>query len=244
VKNNVLIFTPTYNEIGNIERWINEVISQGLPNILIVDDNSIDGTTELLTLKSREVRQIELRIRGSKSGIGSAHLLALEVAFEKGFDYLITLDADLSHNPRDIPRFIEAVKSANYVVGTRSRGGRTELAGVRLILSRGANLVCRVMLPTGLSEYTTAYRCYDRKAMEFLIKNPPKDEGYSFFIEATDLIYRSGLKIAEIPIIFLDRMQGESKIPSLQVFRSAIKIIRLSVGRIKWLILGGRKLQL
>ncbi len=239
-----MIFTPTYNEIGSIEKWIDEVTSQNDSDILIIDDTSIDGTTELLALKSKEIKQLEVRIRGSKSGIGSAHLLALKVAFEKGFDYLITLDADLSHNPSDIPRFIKAVKSVNYVVGTRSRGGRTELSGVRFMLSKGANLVCRVMLPTGLSEYTTAYRCYDRKAMEFLINNSPKDEGYSFFIEATDLLYRSGLKIAEIPIIFRDRMQGKSKIPSLQVFRSAMKIIRLSLGRIKWRLLGGRILQL
>jgi len=237
----VLIFTPTYNEIDNIEQWLKEVCSHTSADILVVDDSSRDGTTELLTSKTREIKQLEVIIRSSKSGIGSAHLLALNVAFEKGYDCLITLDADLSHNPRDISRFLEAALSANYVVGTRSRGGRTDLSGVRLVLSKGANLVCRIMLPTGLSEYTTAFRSYDREAMQSLISNSPKDEGYSFFIEVTDILYKSGLKISEIPIIFSDRKKGESKIPSLQVFRSGVKIITLTLSRIRWRLSGGRR---
>ena len=240
MKNSVLVFTPTYNEIGNIEKWLDEVALHVSADILIVDDSSSDGTNELLALKSKEMKQLEILTRSSKSGIGSAHLLALKRAFEKGYDYLITLDADLSHDPKDISRFIEAIKSANYVVGTRSRGGRTELSGFRLTLSKGANLVCRIILPTGLSEYTTAYRCYDRKAMESLISKSPKDEGYSYFIEVTELLYRSGLRLSEIPIVFHERMHGESKIPSLQVFRSAMKIMKLIFSRIRWRLLGDK----
>ena len=138
----VLVFTPTYNEIDNIEKWLEEVVSQTCADILVVDDSSSDGTAELLASKTKELKQLEVVTRSSKSGIGSAHLLALKLAFDKTYDYLITLDADLSHNPQDIPRFLEAIKLANYVVGTRSRGGSTELSGFRLILSKGANLVC------------------------------------------------------------------------------------------------------
>ena len=239
--NRVLVFAPTYNEIGNIEKWLDEVASNSSADILVVDDSSSDGTNELLVSKSKEIVQLEVVTRSAKSGIGSAHLLALKMALEKSYDYLITLDADLSHDPQDIPRFIEAGRSANYVVGTRSRGGRTELSGFRLILSKGANLVCQIILPTGLSEYTTAYRCYDQSAMESLISRSPKDEGYSYFIEATELLYRSGLQLSEIPIIFRDRMTGESKIPSLQVFRSTIKIIKLTFSRIRWRLLGDNR---
>ncbi len=239
--NRVLVFTPTYNEIGNIEKWLDEVTSNSSADILVVDDSSNDGTNELLVSKSKEIEQLEVVTRSSKSGIGSAHLLALNMAFENGYDYLITLDADLSHDPKDIPRFIEAGKSANYIVGTRSRGGRTELSGFRLILSKGANHICRIILPTGLSEYTTSYRCYDRNAMKSLISRSPKDEGYSYFIEATELLYRSRLKLSEIPIIFRDRAKGESKIPSLQVFRSAMKIIKLTFSRIRWHLLGDKR---
>ena len=241
MKNRVLVFTPTYNEIGNIEKWLDEVALHNSVGILVVDDSSNDGTNELLASKSKEIKQLEVITRSAKSGIGSAHLLALKVAFEKGYDYLITLDADLSHDPKDIPRFIEAGKLANYVVGTRSRGGRTELSGFRLILSKGANIVCRIMLPTGLSEYTTSFRCYDRNAMKSLISNSPKDEGYSYFIEATELLYLGGLKLSEIPIIFRDRTEGESKIPSLQVFRSTMKIIKLTFSRIRWRLLGNKR---
>jgi dolichol-phosphate mannosyltransferase len=241
VTNRVLVFAPTYNEIGNIEKWLDEVASNSSADILVVDDSSSDGTNELLVSKSKEIVQLEVVTRSAKSGIGSAHLLALKMALEKSYDYLITLDADLSHDPQDIPRFIEAGRLANYVVGTRSRGGRTELSGFRLILSKGANLVCQIILPTGLSEYTTAYRCYDQSAMESLISRSPKDEGYSYFIEATELLYRSGLRLSEIPIIFRDRMTGESKIPSLQVFRSTIKIIKLTFSRIRWRLLGDNR---
>lgn len=241
MKNRVLVFTPTYNEIGNIEKWLDEVASYSSADILVVDDSSSDGTNELLASKSKEIKRLEVITRSAKSGIGSAHLLALKMAFENGYDYLITLDADLSHDPKDIPRFIEAGKLSNYIVGTRSRGGRTELSGYRLILSKGANLVCRIILPTGLSEYTTAYRCYDQSAMKSLISRSPKDEGYSYFIEATELLYRSGLKLSEIPIIFRDRMEGESKIPSLQVFRSTMKIMKLTFSRIRWRLLGDKQ---
>jgi len=231
----VLVFTPTYNEIENIEPWLDGVLDfSSSCDFLVVDDSSVDGTTEILTSLSEDSAHISVIIRNSKSGIGSAHLLALNEALNKGYELLITLDADLSHDPCDIPRFIEAAKHANYVVGTRSQGGSTELEGIRRMLSKGANLLCRVLLPTGLSEYTTAYRCYDREAMRVLTLEPPKDGGYSFFIEATEVLYKSKLKLSEIPIIFRNRVRGESKIPSVQVLISGVKILDLVIKRIFW----------
>jgi dolichol-phosphate mannosyltransferase len=232
MKKRVLVFTPTYNELENIEFWLELVISQGDSDILVVDDSSRDGTTELLRVKARQVPRLKLIVRESKIGIGSAHQDALKFAVEKGYDLLITLDADLSHDPRDINRFINASEGVNYIVGTRSDGGRNELTGIRWMLSKGANLVCRVMIPTGLTEYTTSYRCYDRQAMLFLASNPPKGEGYSYFIETTDMLYRGGLKLAEIPIVFRDRLHGKSKIPNLQAFKSCIVILKLTFIRV------------
>ncbi len=231
---NVLVFTPTYDELGNIEFWLELVISQGDFDILIVDDSSKDGTTELLTAKTRQVPRLQLIVRENKSGVGSAHLDALRFALEGRYDLLITLDADLSHDPRDIKRFIAASEGVNYLVGTRSHAGRNELSGIRWILSKGANLMCQRMIPTGLTEYTTSYRCYDRQAMQFLASNPPKGDGYSYFIEVTDLLYKGGLKLAEIPIVFRDRLNGKSKIPSLQVFKSCIVILKLTYSRVVW----------
>jgi len=235
MKPKVLVFTPTYNESQNIEVWLKKVDSLvPQPDILIVDDSSSDGTTQILLAKKKNNPRLHVIIRAEKNGIGSAHLLALNEAFNKNYDLLITLDADLSHDPEDIPRFIEASSNNNYVVGTRNRGGGNEMEGWRLILSKAANQICRILLPTGLSEYTTAFRCYDRKAMKFLVTYSPKSTGYSYFIELTELLYRSGLILTEIPIIFKNRKRGVSKIPNLQVLLSGFQILNLVSSRMYW----------
>lgn len=134
----MLVFTPTYNEVGNIELWLELVTSQGCFNILVIDDSSHDGTTELLRVKANEIPQLTVMVRKSKAGVGSAHMEALRFALEKDYDLLITLDADLSHDPRDIKRFIDFSGEVNYLVGTRSNSGRNELSGFRLMLSKSA----------------------------------------------------------------------------------------------------------
>ncbi len=229
----VLVFTPTFNEAENIKMLIDQIkeVSQNL-DILVVDDSSTDLTTKILEQESSKDLSIQVISRSLKSGVGSAHMLAIKEAYKSGYDYLITMDADLSHDPKEISRFLHALSNANYVVGTRSRGGKTELKGIRLVLSKGANLLCRYLLPTGLSEYTNGYRAYDRSAINVLIQNPPKGSDYSFFIEATNTLFLSRLTLAEIPIIFRNRFAGKSKIPPLQIFSSANKIIKLFFIRI------------
>jgi len=159
-------------------------------------------------------------------------MVAIKEAHKSNYDYLITMDADLSHDPKEIPRFLHALNNSNYVVGTRSRGGKTELKGIRLVLSKGANIFCRFLLPTGLSEYTNGYRAYDRSAINVLIQNPPKGSDYSFFIEVTNTLFLSRLNLTEIPIVFRNRFAGKSKIPPFQIFSSTNKIIRLFLLRI------------
>ena len=227
------MFTPTFNEAQNIKLLIDQIkeVSQN-SDILVVDDSSTDLTTKIIEQESSKDLSIQVIVRSLKSGVGSAHMLAIKEAYKNGYDYLITMDADLSHDPREIPRFLHALNNANYVVGTRSRGGKTELKGIRLVLSKGANLLCRYLLPTGLSEYTNGYRAYDRSAINILIQNPPKGSDYSFFIEVTNTLFLSRLTLAEIPIIFRSRFAGKSKIPPFQVFSSANKIIRLFFMRI------------
>ena len=227
------MFTPTFNEAENIKLLIDQIkeVSQN-SDILVVDDSSTDLTTKIIEQESSKDLSIQVIVRSLKSGVGSAHMLAIKEAYKNGYDYLITMDADLSHDPKEIPRFLHALNNANYVVGTRSRGGKTELKGIRLVLSKGANLLCRYLLPTGLSEYTNGYRAYDRSAISILIQNPPKGSDYSFFIEVTNTLFLSRLTLAEIPIIFRSRFAGKSKIPPFQVFSSANKIIRLFFMRI------------
>ena len=229
----VLVFTPTFNEAENIKLLIDQIkeVSQN-SDILVVDDSSTDLTTKIIEQESSKDLSIQVIVRSLKSGVGSAHMLAIKEAYKNGYDYLITMDADLSHDPKEIPRFLHALNNANYVVGTRSRGGKTELKGIRLVLSKGANLLCRYLLPTGLSEYTNGYRAYDRSAISILIQNPPKGSDYSFFIEVTNTLFLSRLTLAEIPIIFRSRFAGKSKIPPFQIFSSANQIIRLFFMRI------------
>lgn len=224
----VLVFTPTFNEAENIKKLIDQIteVSHTL-DILVVDDSSNDLTTEILEHESSKNLSIQVIVRSLKSGVGSAHMLAIKEAHKRDYAYLITMDADLSHDPREIPRFLTALKNANYVVGTRSRGGKTELQGIRLMLSKGANLLCRYMLPTGLSEYTNGYRAYDRSAIDVLIKNPPKGSDYSFFIEVTNTLFISRLTLTEIPIVFRNRFAGKSKIPPFQIFLTMNNIMRL-----------------
>ena len=227
------MFTPTFNEAENIKLLIDQIkeVSQN-SDILVVDDSSTDLTTKIIEQESSKDLSIQVIVRSLKSGVGSAHMLAIKEAYKNGYDYLITMDADLSHDPKEIPRFLHALNNANYVVGTRSRGGKTELKGIRLVLSKGANLLCRYLLPTGLSEYTNGYRAYDRSAISILIQNPPKGSDYSFFIEVTNTLFLSRLTLAEIPIIFRSRFAGKSKIPPFQIFSSANQIIRLFFMRI------------
>lgn len=232
----VLIFTPTFNEKTNIEIWLKSVLDiQNDFDLLVVDDTSTDGTLGVLNEFARMHPHLTIHQRPTKSGVGSAHAWAIEYARKSGYDYIVAMDADLSHDPLDIPRLLHAAQEADYVVATRSskKGGRNELPGLRKLWSLGANLLCRYTIPTGLSEYTTSFRCYNRNAMEALVSNPPKNEGYSFFIEVTELMYQSGLKLAEVPITFYNRKFEESKIPKMQIFRSAGTIMRLVFERLK-----------
>lgn len=230
----VLVFTPTYNEKTNIAIWLEKVFKLDSEfDFLVIDDSSTDGTKKILDDSSKKESRLFIHTRPLKSGVGSAHAWAINFAFDFNYTMLITMDADLSHEPEDIPRLLIAGKEANYVVATRNKkmGGKNELPGFRKLWSLGANLLCRTMLPTGLTEYTTSFRCYDRAAMQVVKNNPPRIDGYSFFIEVTDLMYRSRLSLKEVPITFHNRHFEESKIPKTQIIRSAATILRLFLKR-------------
>lgn len=241
VSSNVLVFTPTFNEKTNIDIWIRKVSEiMRHADLLIVDDSSTDGTIDVIRKWGQINSRLSLHIRPTKSGVGSAHAWAINYALENGYDHLIAMDADLSHDPKDIPRIYSASKEYNYVVATRNRrrGGANKLPGTRKLWSFGANLLCRTFIPTGLTEYTTSFRCYDRVAMKTLIESPPRNEGYSFFIEVTEIIFQSNLRLNEVPIVFYNRKFEQSKIPKMQILRSASTICQLIFKR---LLMGKRK---
>lgn len=230
-----LIFTATYNEAENISDWIHGV-AKARPDarILIVDDSSPDGTGNVIADLGPQYSQVTLVTRPGKNGLNTAHLFAMNYALEHNFDVLVTMDADGSHLPDQIPSLIEVLNNSNvnFVIGTRTHGGTHQAKLTRRILSRGANTVARVLLPMGVTEYTTSFRAFTRESLETLHKAEFTSAGYAFFIECMEILHRNRISMAETPIDFMDRTNGESKIPKSQIFTSMSALVLLSGERV------------
>lgn len=227
-----LVFTATYNEAANIETWVRDIAAhRPSADILIVDDSSPDGTAKKVTLLRAAYPQVTLISRPGKMGLGSAHLLAMEVARDKGYERLVTMDADLSHQPAQVGALVDAMNEVDFVIGTRSRGGSHRARPLRRFLSSGANLTARTVLPTGLSEYTSSMRVFSSRSIEVLADASFHYGGYAFFIECIEILHRAGIRMAEVPIDFLDRRGGESKIPRSQIFTSMFALADMGMIR-------------
>jgi dolichol-phosphate mannosyltransferase len=227
-----LIATATYNESGNILEWYTRTRSV-FPHsyLLVVDDSSPDGTADLVRTLQEKDENLHLLVRPAKSGLGSAHRAAMLFALEGAYPYLVTMDADLSHHPEQIPSLIELLENADFVIGTRSGEGSCDYTGMRKFLSTGGNRAARVLIPTGLTEYTTSLRAFSPVALEALFTTGIRDEGYAFFMECVEILYQSSCRMAEVPIHFSDRTRGQSKIPRHQIWISASTLVRLSSRR-------------
>ncbi len=220
----VLIFTATYNESGNINQLITKIhkyYSQG--DILIVDDNSPDGTQNII----KKFKKIKLIVRSKKEGLDTAHKLAFRYAKLNKYNYLITMDADLSHEPKELPKIVKLLKKNPFVIGSRyMKGGNCNMPLPRLILSVLGNKFIKCILRIKCDEFTTSYRGFNLdKLTKFNFKNI-KSKGYSFFMETVFLINKH-YKIVEIPINFKNRKSGVSKIPKMEIFRTFKNVILL-----------------
>ena len=228
-----LIFTATYNEAANIEPWVRGVVAaRPDADILIVDDSSPDGTGAVVKKLAIEFPQITLHSRPGKSGLSSAHIHAMQYALENDYDTLVTMDVDGSHQPAQITAVLGGLQNADFCIGTRTRGGSHQAALPRRILSHGANLTARVLLPMGISEYTTSFRAFDPVALRAVLAHDFSASGYAFFIECLEVMHRAGVSMTEVPIDFLDRFSGTSKIPKNQIYLSMLALTRLSINRI------------
>lgn len=227
-----LVFTATFNEAGNIRAWVDGV-SEAVPDadLLVIDDGSPDGTGKILDDLATVNPKLRVIHRPGKAGLSSAHLRAVEEARTGGYELLVTMDADGSHQPHQIPALLEAARNADFVIGTRYRGGSHRAAPLRRILSLGANRLTMVILPTGLSEYTTSFRVFDREAMDVVSSSEFNAGGYAFFLECVEMMYRSGLRMVEVPIDFVDRAHGQSKIPKSQIALSMGALVSLGANR-------------
>jgi dolichol-phosphate mannosyltransferase len=237
----ILIFTATYNEQGNIQIWYEQVrLRFPEATLLIVDDNSTDGTNEYLRSMAIIDHKLYLHTRSSKLGLGSAHLYSYQFALKNEFQRLITLDADLSHKPSQLNRFLDSPNQGDFIIGTRWGAGSCNYRGVRKLLSFSANRIARTLLKTGLTEYTSSFRSFSPRALEVIVANQPKNDNYGFFLESIELLYQHDLSLSEVPIDFDDRILGKSKIPKNQIFVSAWLLTNLAFKRLfiklqKWL---------
>ena len=227
----ILIFTPTYNESQNIEKFIKDVKSQSLDlDILIIDDNSPDNTQHIVKDLMKFDDTIKLIVRKKKSGIDTAHKKAFNYALENNYDYFITMDSDLSHDPKEIRKFLEFSKKYDFVIGSRyMKGGGCGMKFYRYFLSKYGNLFIRYLLKINLYEFTTSYRCFNLKKMKNFNIDEVSASGYSFFMETVYLINLYKFKIKEIPIFFQDRKQGKSKISKIEILRTLYNLFLIKL---------------
>lgn len=225
-----LVFFATYNEAGNVVSMV-ERISAAVPNadILVVDDSSKDGTLDILRGMNRP--NLTVLVRPGKLGLGTAHLLAWKYALHHGYDALVTMDGDHSHDPADIPRLLGRLEQGvDVVIGSRyTEGGACDYTGYRLRVSQAANIGARHLLQIPLSEFTTSFRAFRVAALDRIDFDTLMVGGYSFFLTVIVQAHLHGLKLAEVPIHFHERNAGVSKIPPLEVFRGIANLLRLGV---------------
>ena len=221
-KKKILVFAATYNEAGNISELINSIFNHNNNvHILFIDDNSPDNTSNIIEEFKKKFNRINLIIRKEKLGLDTAHKEAYNYAIEKNFDYLITMDADLSHDPKEINNFINNLNDYPFVIGSRYiEGGKCEMTGLRLFLSYFGNKFIKFILKSKCSEFTTAYRGFNLKKLKNFNLNIVENVGYSFFMCVVFELERENFDIKEIPITFYERSSGISKIPKIEILRT------------------------
>ena len=226
-----LVFAATYNEAKNIEHLIKSIkLNTPESDILIIDDNSPDGTSQIINRIKPWNKNIILITRKNKMGLDTAHKEAYEFALKNQYDYLITMDADNSHDPVTIKKILLNLEKYSFVIGSRYiKGGECRMSGRRLLMSKYGNLLMKCLLRINCNEYTTSFRGFNIKKLKNFHLNNIKTKGYSFFMGTVVEINRLNFQIKEIPIIFKDRLKGYSKIPKFEIIRTLKNLIILSL---------------
>ena len=230
-----LIFTATYNEKNNIKLLIKKINKLKCTiDILVVDDNSPDGTGKELLVYKKKIKNLKVIIRNGKQGLDTAHKLGFNYAKKNKYSNFITLDADLSHDTKEIPKMINVLKEKPFVIGSRYMpGGKCNMSLPRLALSILGNKFIKIMLNIKCHEFTTSYRGFNLEKLKNFNLNNVEAKGYSFFMETIYLLNKNIIEIHEIPINFKNRTQGKSKIPSLEIFRTLIRVFSLFLIKLK-----------
>ena len=224
----VLVITPTYNERENLEPFLSslfEVVPEA--HVLVVDDNSPDGTGELADEMARRDPRVQVMHRPGKLGLGSAYLAGFRQGIAAGYDVLLEMDTDLSHDPRYLPELLSALADgAGIAIGSRNiPGGGVEGWGLgRHVISKGGSLYSRMFLGVSVRDLTSGYKAFRREVLEAIDLDRVRSNGYSFQIELTYRALRKGFRVAEVPIVFVDRRAGQSKM-SRRIFAEAVVMV-------------------
>lgn len=234
-----LVIVPTYNESENITRIVPKILAQDPRlEVLVVDDNSPDGTGALVDEMAAAEPRIHVLHRAGKEGLGRAYLAGFKWALAHKYDLVFEMDADFSHDPAHLPEFLAAIANADLVLGSRYRDGKVTVVNwpmTRLMLSYGANIYARAITGLRLWDGTGGFKCFRRQVLEAIPLDQVRSNGYAFQIEMSFRAWKRGFRIAEIPIVFHDRTEGESKM-SKGIVREAV----LMVWRLRWWGITGR----
>ncbi|MGQ9549276.1 MAG: polyprenol monophosphomannose synthase [Roseiflexus sp.] len=224
------IVIPTYNERENIAELIRSILDFSRFRVLVVDDNSPDGTASIVADIAADEPRVGLLLRPAKRGLGSAYVAGFRRALTEGAAYICEMDADFSHDPAYLPQLLAAAETRyDLVLGSRyvPGGGTTDWGVVRRMISRGGNLYARAILGLPVMDATGGFRCYRRRVLETINLDDIQSNGYAFQIELVYRAMRAGFRIGELPIIFPDRRVGRSKMSKRIVLEALINVWRL-----------------
>ncbi len=225
--NKTLVIVPTYNERENLTALVARVFALPvLVDLLVVDDNSPDGTGHLADQLAARHSSIHVLHRAEKNGLGRAYCAGFAWALERDYEFIMEMDGDFSHNPDDIPAFLDAAKDADLVLGSRYCNGIRVINWPlsRLMLSKGAAKYVKSITGMPFTDPTGGFKCFRRHALQAIALQGIRSNGYSFQIEMTHKIWRQGMRIIEVPIIFTERVQGSSKM-SGKIVREALWMV-------------------
>ncbi|MRR55952.1 MAG: polyprenol monophosphomannose synthase [Deltaproteobacteria bacterium] len=229
----ILVVIPTYNERDNICRIIPEVLAQDPRiSVLVVDDNSPDGTAAVVEKLAQADKRVLLLRRAAKLGLGSAYRDGFRIALQEGASYIVEMDADFSHDPKSLPSLLKEAETCDLVIGSRYKNGVSVVNWPirRLLLSYCATIYTRLITGLKVSDCTSGYKCFRREALETIDLDRVRSDGYSFQIEMNYRCMEKGFRIGEVPIIFIDRHAGTSKMSKKIVREAVVMVWKLRIG--------------
>jgi len=229
-----VVCLPTYNERDNLEemvRALGELLDTSRERVLVIDDSSPDGTGELADRLAAELPWVSVLHRERKEGLGPAYVAGFRQALAEGAELVLEMDCDFSHDPGDVPRLVAATESADLVLGSRyvAGGGTGGWGLVRRFVSRGGCLYAQILLGVSVRDLTGGFKCFRRAALEAIDLDALSARGYAFQIETTYRVLRAGLRVTEVPIRFVERRVGESKMTGSIVAEAVWKVPALRV---------------